>query len=125
MVSALEGVPHLLLVVLGCDGLPAHFKVKGWTTKRILKEAFKDKIPSEVIERRKTGLPVPLRRWMRDDLADFVREVLLSGRSISRGYFQKNAIERLLQRNAVDGALMKEVFSLLTLELWHREFIDV
>jgi asparagine synthase (glutamine-hydrolysing) len=127
MANSLELRVPLLdhLVLEFAAGLPAHFKVKGWTTKRILKEAFKDKIPSEVIERRKTGLPVPLRRWMRDDLADFVREVLLSGRSISRGYFQKNAIERLLQRNAVDGALMKEVFSLLTLELWHREFIDV
>jgi asparagine synthase (glutamine-hydrolysing) len=113
---------HLVLEFAAC--LPAHFKVKGWTTKRILKEAFKDRIPHQVIERRKTGLPVPLRRWMRNDLGNLVRETLLSGRSLGRGYFRKSAIERLLRRNAVDGALMKEVFSLLTLELWHREFMD-
>ena len=104
--------------------LPTHFKVKGWTTKRIFKEAFKDRIPREVIDRPKTGLPVPLRRWMRKDLGDFVREVLLSGTSLGRGYFQKRGIEQLLERNAVDGALMKEIFSLLTLELWHTEFMD-
>jgi asparagine synthase (glutamine-hydrolysing) len=113
---------HLILEFAA--GLPTRFKVKGWTTKRILKKAFKDRIPHEVIARRKTGLPVPLKRWMRNDLGDFVREMLLSGRSISRGYFRKSAIERLLQRNAVDGTLMKEVFSLLTLELWNTEFMD-
>jgi asparagine synthase (glutamine-hydrolysing) len=105
-------------------GLPPHFKVKGWNTKRVLKEAFKERIPREVIERRKTGLPVPLRRWMRDDLGAFVREVVLSESSLSRGYFRKSGIELFLQRNARDGGLMKEVFALLTLELWHREFMD-
>jgi asparagine synthase (glutamine-hydrolysing) len=113
---------HLLLEFAA--GLPPYFKVKGRTTKRILKEAFKDKIPREVIERRKTGLPVPLRRWMRNDLGEFVREMLLGERSIGRGYFHKSALEHMLQKNAVDGALMKEVFALLTLELWHTEFMD-
>lgn len=105
-------------------GLPPSFKVKGWITKRILKEAFKNRIPREVIERRKTGLPVPLERWMRDDLKGYVNEILLDHRTLGRGYFRGDAIERLLQRNAGRGALMKEVFALLTLELWHREFLD-
>ena len=105
-------------------GLPSSFKVKGWITKRILKEAFKDKIPREVIERRKTGLPVPLERWMRDDLEGYVSEILLDDRTLRRGYFRKEAIERLLQRHAGGEALMKEIFALLTLELWHREFLD-
>jgi asparagine synthase (glutamine-hydrolysing) len=126
MANSLELRVPLLdhLVLEFAASLPPDFKVKGWTTKRILKEAFKDSIPREVIKRRKTGLPVPLRRWMRNDLGGFVREVLLGERSVARRYFQKNAIERLLQRNAADGVLMKEVFSLLTLELWHQEFID-
>jgi len=126
MANSLELRVPLLdhLVLEFAAALPTRFKVKGWTTKRILKEAFKDRIPREIINRRKTGLPVPLRRWMRSDLQDFVRDVLLSGRSISRGYFRKNAIQKLLESNAVNGALMKEVFSLLTLELWHMEFID-
>jgi asparagine synthase (glutamine-hydrolysing) len=126
MANSLELRVPLLdhLVLEFAASLPAHFKIKGRTTKRILKEAFKDSIPNEVIERRKTGLPVPLRRWMRNDLQDFVRDVLLSMKSTSRGYFQKSAIERLLQRNASDGSLMKEVFSLVTLELWHLEFMD-
>lgn len=126
MANSLELRVPLLdhLVLEFAAGLPAHFKVKGWTTKRILKEAFRERIPREVIERRKTGLPVPLRRWMRKDLAGYVQDVLLSQTARNRGYFNKGAVERLLQRNATDGALMKEVFSLLTLEMWHAEFVD-
>lgn len=126
MANSLELRVPLLdhLVLEFAARLPANFKVKGWATKRILKEAFKSRIPREVIERRKTGLPVPLRRWMRNDLAEFVRETLFSSRALGRGYFKKSAVEQLLQRNATDGALMKEVFSLLTLEMWHTEFLD-
>jgi hypothetical protein len=62
---------------------------------------------------------------MQDDLGEFVRETVLSERSIGRGYFRKSVIEELLQRNCREGGeLMKEVFALLTLELWHEEFMD-
>jgi len=126
MANSLELRVPLLdhLVLEFAARLPARFKVRGTATKRILKQAFKDKIPSEIIHRRKTGLPVPLKKWMRSELNGHVREVLLNGRSLSRGYFHKDGIERLLQLNQVDGTLMKEVFSLLTLEMWHTEFVD-
>jgi asparagine synthase (glutamine-hydrolysing) len=126
MANSLELRVPLLdhLVLEFAAGLPSQFKVKGMATKRVLKEAFKDKIPLEVLERRKTGLPVPLRRWMQKDLKGHIYGILLDEKSIGRGYFRRGAIERLLQRNEIDGALMKEVFSLLTLELWHRQFID-
>jgi len=126
MANSLELRVPLLdhLVLEFAAALPARFKVRGTATKRILKAAFKDKIPSEIIHRRKTGLPVPLKKWMRNELNGHVRDVLLNGRSLSRGYFRRDAIEHLLQLNQVDGALMKEVFSLLTLEMWHAEFVD-
>ena len=104
--------------------LPTRFKVGGTVTKRVLKEAFKDKIPTGIINRRKTGLPVPLKKWMRNDLKGYIREVLLGEKSLHRGYFRKSAIEDLIQKNSVHGSLMKEVFSLLTLEMWHTEFVD-
>ena len=105
-------------------GLPPNYKVRGWNTKRILKAAFKGIIPDAIIHRRKTGLPVPLRRWMRGDLASYVREVLLSREALERGYFTRAGVEKLLADNDRDGSLMKYVFALLTLELWHREFAD-
>jgi asparagine synthase (glutamine-hydrolysing) len=97
-------------------------KVRGGMTKRILKDAFKGDIPPQIINRRKTGLPVPLRRWMRNDLGQYIRETLLNSEAKSLAYLNREAVEDLLNANAVDGKLMKEVFSLLTLELWFAQF---
>jgi asparagine synthase (glutamine-hydrolysing) len=126
MANSLELRVPLLdhLVLEFAAGLPPSFKVKGWTTKRILKEAFKNRIPRQVIQRRKAGLPVPLRQWMQKDLKAYVQDILLDPKALSRGYFQRPALERLLQLNDAGGQLMKELFSLLTLELWHKEFLD-
>ena len=104
--------------------LPSEYKVRKWQTKRVLKAALAKVLPSEILTRRKVGFPVPYASWLREGLSGPVRDILLSDRAQSRGYFQKGAIERLLQRNAVDGKSMKEVFSLLTLELWHTAFMD-
>jgi asparagine synthase (glutamine-hydrolysing) len=102
--------------------LPDYYKVKGMATKRVLKKAFENRIPREVIERRKTGLPVPLKQWMKSDLADYTRDMLLDPVAVNRGYFRRSAVEDLLRRNQASGGFMKEVFSLLTLELWHSKF---
>ncbi len=104
--------------------LPTNFKVNGWNTKRILKRAFKDRLPPEILNRPKAGLPVPVNRWLREDLTGFVHDVLLSDRATRRGYFRREAVERLLKDHAAEGTFGKEIFSLLTLELWHREFVD-
>ena len=104
--------------------LPPEYKVGNRQTKRVLKAALAKVLPSEILTRRKAGFPVPYASWLRQALSGPVRDILLSDRAQSRGYFQKGAIERLLQRNAVDGKSMKEVFSLLTLELWHTAFMD-
>ena len=105
--------------------LPCNFKVKGFTTKYLAKKALKDRLPREIIERRKLGFPVPTNAWMREDLGSWVSDVLLDGKSINRGYFNKNSLEKLIAENKHTGGFRtKEIFSLVTLELWHRTFID-
>lgn len=105
-------------------GLPSSFKLNGFNTKHILKETFKNLVPKEIINRPKTGLPVPYGSWMRKQLRKMVEETLLDQKSIERGYFNRNGIEKILSVNLKEGKYDKEVFSLLILELWHREFID-
>lgn len=104
--------------------LPVDFKVRGRETKRILKAAFARVVPEEILNRRKAGFPVPYAGWLRREFKDPVREILLSSRATGRGYFNAFAVERLLTANEASGRHAKEVFSLLILELWHREFID-
>jgi asparagine synthase (glutamine-hydrolysing) len=104
--------------------LPTAFKVRGFRTKHILKEILYDRVPPTILNRPKTGFPIPYERWLSHDFKEYVRELLLDGRTLGRGYFRKRAVEALLARNAHSGDFAKEVFSLMVLELWHRIFVD-
>ena len=104
--------------------LPIDYKVKGFTTKRILKKAFERQVPPEILKRKKTGFPVPYALWLRGNLKDYVRDVLLSNKALQRGYFRKAAIERILARHQNGDQVAKEIFSLLTIQLWHEQFAD-
>jgi asparagine synthase (glutamine-hydrolysing) len=104
--------------------LPPDFKVRGKETKRILKATFAKSLPEEILKRKKAGFPVPYESWLRGGLKEQVEGVLLSDRCLSRGYFQKAEVSRLLEANFLDNKFSKEVFCLLILELWHRQFAD-
>jgi asparagine synthase (glutamine-hydrolysing) len=53
-----------------------------------------------------------------------VQDVLLDSRAISRGYFRRDALERLIRANSDSSDYSKEIFSLLSLELWQRAFLE-
>ena len=104
--------------------LPGNYKVRGFTTKYLAKKALRNRIPGQIVTRRKTGFPVPYETWLRKDLRSWVGDLLLDRKTIDRGYFEKAAIEQLLREDLEAGGRSKEIFSLVTLELWHREFLE-
>jgi asparagine synthase (glutamine-hydrolysing) len=105
--------------------LPDSWKVSGFTTKRILREAMKGIVPESILNRPKMGFPVPFGNWMRSGWRSVVRDVLLDRTSRERGLIDPAAVDRLLQDHAdgrTDGT--DRIWTLLNLELWHRTFID-
>jgi asparagine synthase (glutamine-hydrolysing) len=104
--------------------LPQDFKVKGWTTKRILKAALEKSVPQEILNRKKTGFPVPYGGWLRRDMKQFVFDIVLGQNSMLRAYFNKTKVDEILQAHQRGEACSKEVFCLLVLELWHQAFIS-
>jgi asparagine synthase (glutamine-hydrolysing) len=104
--------------------LPPRYKLKGFTLKYIWKKALSKRIPDTILKRRKAGFPVPYESWLRNEFRDTIRDVLTDRKTIQRGYFQKTAIEKIINANNKHGAYSKEIFSLVTLELWHRMFLD-
>ncbi|HXO05821.1 MAG TPA: asparagine synthase (glutamine-hydrolyzing) [Candidatus Sulfotelmatobacter sp.] len=104
--------------------LPANFKVHGFTTKYLAKKALSQRVPQEIINRKKTGFPVPYESWLRTDLNSWLRDLLFSQRAMERGYFDRRGVERLFSKNSETGAYSKEIFCLAVLELWHRIFSD-
>lgn len=105
--------------------LPAHLKVRGFTTKYLLKKAFKKEIPAEILRRSKMGFPVPLRKWFRQDLSSGMKDCLIGERTLSRGFFEPQAVKLLLQEHQKGyGDHSEKIWLLLNLEIWHRVFID-
>jgi asparagine synthase (glutamine-hydrolysing) len=99
--------------------LPADLKLRGLTTKYILKRALRGVVPASVLARRKKGFGVPLARWFREDLEPLLRDVC-STESIRRaGLFRPEAVERLLVEHR-DGRRdhRKKLYTLLAWQLW-------
>jgi asparagine synthase (glutamine-hydrolysing) len=106
-------------------GLPARMKLRGWTTKWILREAVREILPAEILTRKKMGFPVPFGVWMKGPWGDVARDVLLDTRSRQRGIIDPAATERLIAAHASGEAEGGDaIWSLLNLELWYRTHID-
>ena len=105
--------------------IPAKFKQRGAEGKWVLKKAMEPYLPREVIYRPKSGFGAPLRRWMRVELRDLVSDVLGETSLRSRGLFDPQAVQNLIQANdrgKVDASYT--LLSLMCIELWCRHFID-
>jgi len=105
--------------------LPPRLKLKGLTRKYALKRAAEAWLPKEIINRKKAGFSAPVRAWLVRDLREMVEDLLSESNIRTRGYFQYKAVRRLIDDNLSgreDNSL--KVFQLMTLELWHRAFID-
>ena len=71
------------------------------------------------------GFGVPVSRWFRNELKNYVYEILLDPRTLNRGYFRRDGIERLLNDHiAARYDHSSKIWALLFLEIWFRVFID-
>ncbi len=105
--------------------LPPRMKLRGFTTKWILREAVRTLLPDTILTRRKMGFPVPFAEWMRGPSAVVARDVLLDSRARQRGVTDPAAVEALIDAHANGRANGGDaLWSLLNLELWYRTFID-
>lgn len=108
-----------------CVALPDKYRLNGKQGKYLLKKVMEKYLPHEIIYRKKRGFPVPIAKWLRGDLREKTREILLDSRSIGRHYFKRSYLQGVLDKHASGREdLSRRIFSLLTLELWHRQYID-
>ena len=105
--------------------LPARLKQHGRHGKWVLKKAMESLLPRDVIYRPKTGFGAPLRRWLRHELRDLVSDLLGPQSLRARGFFDADAVQRLIRDNdsgQIDATYT--LFSLLCVEIWCRRFVD-
>ena len=105
--------------------IPSSLKLRGRTTKYLLKQSLAGDVPPEVITRKKHGFTMPLAEWLRKDLREMVEECLFSPRAIQRGLFRTTSLRSLWCRHlSQQHDYSHQIWLLMMLELWHREYLD-
>jgi len=126
MAASLELRPPFLdhrLVELAFS-LPSNVKVRGNTTKWVVKEVARQYLPNEVVDRPKLGFKVPLDDWFRGGLRDMTFDLLTGPSSFVGTTFDQAVVDKLLKAHASgDRNEQPRIWTLLSLEVWHREFI--
>jgi len=105
------------------SSLPDHYRVRGMRSKWILREAGKQLLPERILTRPKVGFRVPVNRWFRGEMREYLLDHLQGGSSITRAYFDPQALDRVLAEH-LDGRQNHEklLWALLNLEIWHRQY---
>ncbi len=100
--------------------MPPAMKFKGGRLKHLLKRLASPHLPAAIVERKdKMGFPVPLTEWMiQGPVRDFVADTVLSTAARQRGIFRPEGVEQLISREVPFG---RQLWAVLSLELWHRE----
>ncbi len=104
--------------------LPGSMKLRGMTTKFLLREVAKDLLPKRILTRPKQGFSVPVDRWMREDLAPLSRDLLLDQSTRERGILEPKAVENLLKKQQQGEPRGFQIWVLMILELWYRECLE-
>src|SRR5881392_701789 len=103
--------------------LPMRLKLRGFTTKYVLKRALSGVLPREVLERRKKGFGVPLGRWFRAELAPLLRDACARDVVCRAGLFRPEAVERLIGEHAAGRRdHRKKLYTLLAFQLWASRY---
>jgi asparagine synthase (glutamine-hydrolysing) len=125
MAASVEGRSPLLDHTLAefTASLPDSYRLRGWRLKALLKDAYRGRVPDEVLRGRKQGFEIPLLSWLRHDLRELVMDTLGAGSARVRAYLSGRFIDDLLQGKVLrDRNWAFTVYMLLVLELWLREF---
>jgi len=100
-------------------------KLRGGTTKHILREAMRGVLPGEVLRQKKAGFGGPADYWLANELREMVDDLLSESAIRRRGYFDPAPVRRMIdeqRRGRADWSL--QIWQFLTFELWLRAFID-
>ncbi len=127
MAASLELRPPFLdhrLVELAF-ALPSNVKVRRRTSKWVVKEIARRHLPDVVVDRPKVGFAVPLDAWFRGGLRDMAFDLLTGPSSFVASTFDGRAVQQLLDDHfAADRDEQIRIWTLLSLEVWHRELVS-
>jgi asparagine synthase (glutamine-hydrolysing) len=80
-------------------------------------------LPEDIAQRRKTGFAVPVGEWAAGELRGFVHDLLGADAVRKRGLFDPSVVARLLDRTSYGMFKRRQLWTLICLEMWCREFL--
>lgn len=107
------------------NSLPYHLKLRGFTTKYLLKQLMKNKLPRNIVYRRKKGFGVPIAQWINKELKDLTFDLLNKENIQKQGIFNYLTIKKILDEHLskkVDHR--KKIWTLLMFQQWYRKWIQ-
>lgn len=111
-------------VVEFVNRMPSSLKLKGMTTKYILKKMLRKKLPSAILNRKKKGFGIPVAKWFKKELKPLLLDVFSASKIKAEGIFNPVEISRLLEehwRGRADHR--KKLYTLLNFELWFEKYM--
>ena len=104
--------------------MPDAMKLRGGTTKYVLRESMKGVLPERILSRRKMGFPVPIGSWFRGPFRSVVDEYVLSDQTLSRGIFAPEFVRNVVSLHQSGEDHSERLWSLVNFEMWLRRFFD-
>ncbi len=104
--------------------IPSRYKLKGLTSKYLLKRIMKGRLPDKILNGKKKGFSMPLNKWFKEDFSSLVDKYLSKKKIEQRGYFNYDAISAISSEH-MSGRRdnSKFLWTLICFEIWHKEFL--
>jgi asparagine synthase (glutamine-hydrolysing) len=104
--------------------MPDTMKLRGGTTKYVLRESMKGVLPEKILTRPKMGFPVPIGSWFRGPFKSIVDEYVMSDRALSRGIFAPEFVRKIVSLHQAGEDHSERLWALVNFEMWQRRFFD-
>lgn len=105
--------------------LPYELKLRGLTTKYLLKKLMNDKLPRQIVQRKKHGFAVPMGKWLRGELKDWCGSVLSEKNLKKHNIFKYDTVKRLKEEHyARKEDHRKLLWNLLVFQLWFNRWMS-
>ncbi len=106
--------------------LPYSVKYHRGTTKHLLKQLMKEKLPRDIVFRKKKGFGIPLARWLKGPLRELCT-TLLSKSSLERHGLMNHAFVQKLVEEHLQGVRdnRKELWNLMMFQMWYERWMSI
>ena len=105
--------------------MPVSLKLKGLTTKYLLKKILAKKVPNHILNRPKKGFGIPVAKWLKDDLKPMILELFKEEKIREQGLFQYSYIKKMLQDHFCGKKdNRKQLWTLSVLQMWIEEYLQ-